>query len=535
MRLVYFTLICLFIVSISFCLGQEKRNTLKKPVNILFAISDDQSYPYAGAYGNKTVHTPAFNSVAKQGILFTNAFAASPGCAPSRSAILTGRYPWQNEEAGGHQTLFPLSYKVMVDVMEENGYFIGYTGKGCAPFNWKLSGRKRNPAGPAFNKIRYSNENELPANGISGVNYSANFEQFLSLKPKDKPFFFWYGAFEPHRRFEQGSGLKAGKKQEDVFVPGFLPDHTPIQTDIMDYALEVDWFDYHLGKMIKSLEEAGELENTIIIVTSDNGMAFPRAKANCYEYGIHVPLAISWPREIKGNRVVDDLISLADLTPTIFDIIGITPEGMKPITGKSFYNILSSNKQGLIDPTRTAVYSSRERHSSARWSNLGYPIRSIRTQDFLYIRNYTPERWPSGAPQMLNAHDPSQMENMYGLNAEGKFEEKAFWDIDAAPSKTYLIENHAKKEVAYYFDLSMAKRPKDELYDIKNDPYCLKNLANSPAYAKKLEQLKNKLTEFLKETGDPRHVGPDPDIFENYQRFSIMRPFPKPDWIKQDE
>ncbi|WP_422350983.1 sulfatase [Flagellimonas sp.] len=511
--------------------GQVSDHGLRRP-NILIAISDDQSYPYAGAYGDKTVNTPAFDLVAREGVLFNNAFSTSPGCAPSRSSILTGRYPWQNEEAGGHQSIFPLEYKVFVDVLEENSYSIGFTGKGCAPFNWKLSGRNRNPAGVEFNRSRYGANDSIPAAGISDINYASNFDEFLSKKPKDKPFYFWYGSYEAHREFEEGSGAKAGKRGEDAYLPGFLPDHKPVQTDILDYALEVDWFDYHLGKMIQSLRKAGELENTIIIVTSDNGMAFPRAKANCYEYGIHVPLAVMWKAQVADGRVVDDLVSLVDIAPTIFEITGLDTGGMKPISGKSFKNILLAKGNGFVDPERTAVYSSREKHSSSRWANLGYPIRAIRTKEYLYIRNYAPERWPSGAPQMLDVNDPFRLEDMYGLDDNGKFQDKAFWDIDAALSKTYIIENYANDEVSRYFEMATAKRPEHELYNIKKDPFCMVNLAEKLEYQDELALMKKELAAFLMETKDPRQVGPDPDVFENYQRFSLMRPFPKPDWLR---
>jgi uncharacterized sulfatase len=317
--------------------------------NIIVAISDDQSFPYASAYGDKSVKTPAFDWIAENGVLFTNAFATSPGCAPSRGSILTGRQPWQNEEAGSHHTLFPIEYKVYPDVLEENGYFIGFTGKGCSPFNWEQSGRSRNPAGNSFNDIKYNSEDELFADGISNINYAANFEDFLSQRDGDKPFYFWYGGYEPHRTFEQGSGVKSGKSLARANVPKFLPNHSIIQSDILDYALEIDWFDLHLQKMIEKLDEIGELANTIIIVTSDNGMAFPRAKTNCYEYGIHVPLAVIVPGLAKPGRVVDDLISLADLAPTLFELTGIDPLGMKPMSGKSFKNILFSEADGYVD------------------------------------------------------------------------------------------------------------------------------------------------------------------------------------------
>jgi len=191
--------------------------------NVLIAMSDNQSYPYAGAYGDKSVETPGFDFIAGEGILFNNAFVSSPGCASSRSSILTERYPWQNEEAGGHQTLYPAKYVPFTDILEESGYYIGFTGKGCEPFNWRQGGRKRDPAEQEFNDIRYEGAEslEIPVgipdpeafvSDISTVNYSENFKNFYDKKPDNKPFFFWYGAREPHTPFEEGSGLKSGKK-----------------------------------------------------------------------------------------------------------------------------------------------------------------------------------------------------------------------------------------------------------------------------------------------------------------------------------
>ena len=272
--------------------------------------------------------------------MFQNAFVSSPGSAPSRSSVLTGRYPWQNEEAGGHQTLYPSKYVPFTDVLETAGYHIGYTGKGCAPFNWLQGGRDRDPAGPAYNDIRYDaarmkdipgdvvTDPEAFVSDISTVNYAENFRNFLSKRRKNQPFFFWYGSREPHTPFEEGSGLKSGKRTEDVTVPGFLPDHLPIRMYMLDYAYEIDWFDEHLMKMINILREQGELENTIIIVTSDNGIQTPRAIANCYEYGLHVPMAVSWPAKIKSGRVSEDLINLTDIAPTILEIANVNPDKM---------------------------------------------------------------------------------------------------------------------------------------------------------------------------------------------------------------
>jgi uncharacterized sulfatase len=171
-----------------------------------------------------------------------------------------------------------------------------------------------------------------------------------------------------------------------VEVPSFLPDTDEVQSDLLDYALEIEWFDYHLGKMLDLLEEAGELDNTIIVVTSDNGMAFPRAKANLYEYGFHVPLAIRWGEKMKCNCIAEDVVSLIDLAPTYLEAANVKhpseTNGLYPIEGRSLMSILRSEKEGMVDDFRNAAYAARERHSSSRWNNLTYPQRSLRTSNF---------------------------------------------------------------------------------------------------------------------------------------------------------
>jgi len=533
-------LIFIYLFIFSSCITDQNQN---RP-NILFVMSDNQSFSHAGAYGCNWINTPGFDFITNEGILFKNAFSASPGCAPSRSSILTGRYPWQNEEAGGHQTLYPDKYVTFTDVLSASGYHVGYTGKGCAPFNWKQGGRKFDPAGPEYNSIRYASADsiQLPsgipdpeafASTISTVNYTENFRDFLSQRKDNQPFFFWFGAREPHFPFEKGAGLKSGKKISDAEVPGFLPDHDTIRMDLLDYAYEIEWFDKHLVQMIDLLREQNEIENTIIIVTSDNGMQFPYAIANCYEYGIHVPMAISWPAKIKKGRISEDMINLADLAPTVFDLTNTDQGEMLPMSAKSFANILISEHSGIIDSSRDAIYTGRERHSSARWMNLGYPQRAVRTNDFLYIRNYYPERWPAGAPQRLNPENPNELDFMHGLDENGKYTGGVYCDIDdGGVSKTFLIENMNNPEIRPYFNLAMAKRPAEELFSLKDDPFTIRNIAQNEEYSEELEFMRNKLNHFLNETKDPRVVGPVPDIFENYQRFFTIRPFPKPDWVK---
>lgn len=195
-------------------------------------------------------------------------------------------------------------------------------------------------------------------------------------------------------------------------------------------------------------------------------------------------------------------------------------------------NILKSKKEGIVDQSKKYVYMGRERHSSSRWQNLGYPQRAVRNQDYLLIWNLRPERWPAGAPQMLNKKT-GELYPMYGIGEDGTFHpDWAFTDVDDAPSKTFLIENHKDPVIRPYFDLAFNKRPEFELYCIGNDPFCLDNLIGKKDYAEIENELKQALLEELKRSEDPRIVGPDKEIFESYIRYSPIREFPKPDWAE---
>ncbi len=480
--------------------------------NILFAISDDQSYPHSSAYGSKMVQTPAFDRVAGSGVLFTNAFAASPGCSPCRaSRYLTGRHTWQIEHAGTHASSFAAKYVTFPDLLEASGYVVGYTGKGWGPGNWK-DFRPRNPAGPVFS----DKKNKPPQAGISSTDYAGNFAEFLAKRKAGEPFCFWYGATEPHRAYAKGAGLNAGKRLVDAEVPSFLPDDPEIRSDLLDYATEVEWFDRHLGQMLDQLAAAGELENTLVIVTSDNGMPFPRAKANCYEFGIHMPLAIAWPQRVSGKRTVDDVVGFVDLTATILDAAGVQHPGKFPPSGTSLMNVLESSEQGMVDKSRTAAYSARERHSSSRYNNWTYPQRSLRTPDYLYIRNFRPDRWPAGAPQKYDS--PGELGSPHG----------GYHDIDACPSLTLLVNRREDPLIAPYFHAAVDKRPAEELFLIRQDPGCMHNLASDPKHAEAKARLAQQLDEYLTKTGDPR-VGPDGgEVFETYRRYSRIRSFPEP-------
>lgn len=505
--------------------------------NILFAISDDQTFAHTSFAGSKFVQTPAFDRVAGEGIYFTTCMAGSPGCAPSRSTIVTGRYHWQNEQSGQHASSWMKKYVPFIDLLDANGYVTGRTGKGVGPFQYARNEndslwRTTDAGGITHSNIRYTSGSpgdERTANGIGQANYFENFKYFMENVRQDKPFFFWYGATEPHRAYEKDSWKRNGKNPADAEVPGFFPDDEEIRGDLLDYAVEIEWFDLHLQRMINYLEEIGELENTVIIVTADNGMPFPRAKANCYDYGIHVPFAVMYPKGFPGGRIVEDPVSFADIAPTLLELTQTSAEGMLPISGRSIMNILKSKKQGKVDPDKKYVFAGRERHSSSRYLNWGYPQRAIRSSDFLLVWNIIPDRWPAGDPQSLKP-GTNELLPMYGIDENGKHHsEWAFTDIDAAPTKSFIIENVADAAIRPYFDLAHAKRPEYELFNVKEDPFNLTNLYGNPDYAAIQKELQDALMQELVKSADPRVTGPDKEVFDSYVRYSPIRDFPKPE------
>ena len=473
-------LLILFFITPSNLLAQDNQHP-----NILFAISDDQSYPHASAYETDWVETPTFDRVAKEGVLFTRAYTPNPKCAPSRSIILTGRNSWQLEEAANHWPYFPQKFKVFTEVLEENGYFVGSTGKGWAPGVAETEdGEPRHLAGTPFNQITTT----PPTSAISSTDYAANFEAFLDSRTNDQPFSFWFGGHEPHRAYKYKSGIEqAGKNLTDIDeVPDFWPDSDSIRTDMLDYALEIEYFDHHLGRMLQLLEEKGELENTIIVVTSDNGMPFPRVKGQVYERSAHLPLAIMWPDGIQNpGRVVDDFISFTDFTPTFIDLAGLewNQTGMQPITGKSFTDILFSDEEGQIDPERNYVLLGKERHDIGRPYDWGYPIRGIIKGDFLYLHNFEEDRWPAGNP------------------------ETGYLNTDGSPTKSYILDHRTTRGMYHFWRMNFGQRPTEELYHLEKDPNCINNLASVPRYSEIKRELKEELYQKLREQNDPRILG----------------------------
>ncbi len=478
------------LVATFFC--TKDGNNKKSPPNILFAIADDASFPHMSAYGTKWVKTPAFDRVAREGLLFMNAYTPNAKCAPSRACILTGRNSWQLEEACNHLPYFPEKFKTFAEALPSAGYHVGYTAKGWAPGVAEIGGEKRNLIGPVYN----THKTEPPAKFISNNDYAENFNDFLHNNQENKPFFFWYGCTEPHRRYEFGAGIKYGNKKLDDIdqVPPFWPDNDTIRTDMLDYAYEIEYFDKHLGLMLKILEEKNLLENTLVVVTADNGMPFPRVKGQVYEMDNHLPLAMMWRNDIVNpGRKINDFVSFADFAPTFLELAGLeeTEAGMQPITGESLINIFYSEKGGTVTDHRDHIIVGKERHDVGRPHDQGYPVRGIIKNNYLYVENFKPDRWPAGNP------------------------ETGYLNTDGSPTKSQILSLKRSGKNPAYWDWNFGLRPAVEMYKIDEDRYCLHNIAQTDEGMRIQEGLKTQLYNELREQGDPRILG-NGDIFDLY-------------------
>ncbi len=457
--------------------------------NILFIIADDWSYPHAGVYGDPVVKTPYFDQIAREGLLFHHAYVSSPSCTPSRAAVLTGQHFWRLQEGGNLYGPLKPAYPVYPDLLEKVGYHVGFTDKGWGP--GQHEGRPRNPAGERYE----------------------TFETFLSKRKDNQAFCFWFGSFNPHRGYEKGSGEETGIDIDQIELPGCFPESDVIRNDMADYYKEVQDFDNQIGKLLHQLDSIGELDNTLIVVTSDNGMPFPRCKSNVYDMGTRVPLAIRWGNKTKEADQLNEFVSLTDMAPTFLEAAGVRiPNQM---TGKS---LLSMIERKAYDQDRSRIFYGKERHvpgqESGDWE--GYPSRAIRTKDFLFIKNFKPDGWPSGTPDYQKA----------------TFFPAYYSDVDGGPTRTYMVNTkdldstHKK-----LFELTFEKRPAVELYDLRYDPNQLKNVAGQAEFAKQQAQLENELLKELQRTEDPR-VNQNEAVFSTYP-YTGGTPLPDP-FVKEN-
>lgn len=520
----------MLLTAVAFVVSQPvySQTEAKRP-NILFLFADDWGR-YAEAYDkidgrpspNRVVKTPNIDRVAREGVLFRNAYVGAPSCTPCRSSLLSGRY-FFNTGRGAilHAAVWDSSIPSWPLLLQGRGYFLGKMFKVWSPgtpVDAPIGGQQHafEKAGRAFNSFS-QNATAMVAKGAT-VDAARdqllgevrdNFQAFLKARPTNQPFCFWFGPTNVHRQWEKGSGKKLWNINPDDLsgnLPKFLPDVPEIRQDFADYLGEVQAWDAAVGVILQAIADAGELDNTIIVISGDHGApGFPGGKCNLYDFGVGVSLVARGPG-IPAGRVVDDFVNLMDLAPTFLELGGVeNPKGMQ---GRSIVRALKSDKSGLIDPDRTWVVTGRERHVSfARADNLPYPQRALRTDKYLYIRNFEPDRWPMGDPKSITATTaPSQKELERETYA-------AFADMDAGPTRAWLVAHRNDPEWQWHYNYAFGKRPAEELYDVSKDADQIKNLAADPAYSAAKKDLADRLTRILTEAGDPRLT--DRPIFEH--------------------
>lgn len=501
----------------------------EKPLNILFCFADDWGR-YASIYAehekfpspNQVVKTPNIDRIAREGALFQRAYVNAPSCTPCRSALLSGRYFFNCGRAAIlNGAVWDPAIPSFPLLLKDKGYHIGKAFKvwspgepADAPFGgqahaYQKSGGRFNNFSEEVTKLVAGGTALDAAKQMMYDEVHGNFASFLAARPKGAPFLFWHGPTNVHRKWIKGSGQALwGINPDDLKgrLPKHLPDVPEFREDFASYLGEIQAFDAQVGVLVKQVEEAGELDNTVIVISGDHGApGFPGGKCNLYDFGVNVTLAIRWPGQ-PGGRFIGDFVNLMDLSPTFMEIGGATiPSG---VNGQSIVPLMKSGKSGQIEKERDYVITGRERHVSiAREGNLPYPQRALRKDGFLYIHNFKPDRMPMGDYKTLtDTFTPSQDE----LENETYV---AFPDMDSSPAKAWLVQHRNDSQYKWFFDYAFAKRPEEEFYDLSKDPDATINLAAEPAHAKQKSQMAAELMEKLKAVGDPR-VTADPVPFE---------------------
>ena len=485
--------------------------------NIVLAFADDLGR-YASIYAdpahpspNDIIKTPNFDRVAREGVCFDNAFVSAPSCTPSRAAILSSQHFFRN---GSHSQLhhpWMQGYDDPWDkvvgwplMLRDQGYHIGWSYKMHISED-RMGGKQRNyrQAGSRFNS--FSQQVSAAADPEHAKQrlldeVRGNFRAFLADRTDEQPYFYWFNPTNTHRAWVQGSGKNLWGLDPDQLkgkLPAFLPDHPTVREDFADYLGEAMAFDASVGVLLEELTARGELENTIFVVSGDHGApGFPRGKCNLYDFGTRVPLAVRWPAKVVADQRISTPVSLVDLGPTFLAAVDLPiPE---QFDGESLWPVLH---QGTAAESALRGYaiSGRESHvGPARPDALPYPMRAIRTSDYLYIINFAPDRWPVSHPPLAADFPPA-------MTGKGENRRRRM-DIDFGPTRDLFVDNEDASWLKAFWDLGIGKRPAEELYDVHQDPDQMHNLAGDPEYAEVQVRLRQQLLEELRAKNDPRVV-----------------------------
>ncbi len=460
-RGVSFLLLFALIIS---CQSKKEPQSHSRP-NIVFIIADDMNWNDCGVYGNPNVKTPNINKLAEEGIYFTQAFLTTSSCSPSRTSIITGKYP-HNTDAEQLGWPLPENQKTFVKQLKDSGYWTGLAGKhhmGDAvndDFDSIFEMQWQDTQGPD------GLDRRLVGDG-SGCD---EWVKLLRSRDKKKPFFTWLAAFDAHRPYYEGA-IDNPHKKEDVILPPYFPDTDSVRKDFALYYDEISRMDSYIGDVVNELEKQGVADNTLILFITDNGRAFPRDKTTLYEGGIKTPWIVKWPNKIRPGSVSDNLVSSVDIAPTFMRIAGLNP--LTDFEGIDVSSLLTENVQGL----RNQIYAEDHFHDFEDYT------RAIRTKRYKYIKNFYPDLPNTPSADVLR-----------DLTWQSMLKEKE--SLNEAQLRCFL-----------------KPRPEEELYDVKNDPNELNNLALKSEFSSVLNDMRLRLKKMRSATKDSLPPVRTPDDF----------------------
>jgi arylsulfatase A-like enzyme len=443
--------------------------------NVVLIIADDMAWDDCGANGNRKIKTPHIDRLAREGMRFDRAFVAASSCSPSRSSILTGRYP---HSTGAEELHWPLPPEqiTFVEKLKASGYWTAAAGK------WHLGNavkdrfdevREANPSGFQLATGKDANA-RMTAPGSGAVQSGCDqWVPVLRDRPRDKPFFLWLASLDPHRDYHPGA-IPEPHRAEDVIVPPYLPDRPEVRKDLALYYDEIGRLDHYVGEVLAELDRQGVAGNTLVLFLSDNGRPFPRCKTTLYDSGIRTTFLVRWPGRVGPGRRCGRLVSTVDIAPTVLGLAGIEP-------GASFQGKdVSPLFEDPAAKVREMIFAERNWHDYAAHG------RAARSERFKYIRN--DDRESPLTPPADAVRSPT-FRAMRRPRDEGRL----------APAQRACF---------------VSPRPAEELYDVEADPHELTNLAGDPRFAEVLVDMRRALSEWSRETGDVLPAKWSPDEFD---------------------
>jgi Arylsulfatase A and related enzymes len=445
--------------------------------NFVVIIGDDISAEDLGCFGNPGIRTPNIDRLASASRVFDNAYLTISSCSPSRSSLVTSRYPHNLETASELHGALPAGIPLLPGLLRQAGYYTVQSGK--AHFG-ETPGRVTGPAVEAFDVMGDGELDDLYG-GRGGEN---RWVDRLRERPLDQPFFMWFAAHDAHRIWDADS-FEGMSRPEDVRVPPYLVDTPETRADLARYYDEIMRLDFYVGEVMRELRRQNVLEHTVVVFLSDNGRPFPRSKTRLYDDGIKTPLIVHWPAGISRAARTEALVSAIDLAPTLLEIAGVArPESFQ---GVSFLPVLR-------DPDATVRdYVFAEQN----WHNFTAHVRMVRRGNFVYMRNAWPELPLPGAS-----------DTFYTPSAEALKQRRAAGALTTAQADVFL-----------------QPRPAEEFYDLGRDPVQMNNLALAEKPPTELMELRAVLDRWIRETGDtvPRNPTASNIVLETGERIPLRR------------